>query len=824
MRVSTRLPSQISSFLKSCLALAALVCGPIYGETPTPDPLTFSAIATGNWEDATTWNQDRAPTAGDDIATLAGNTVTINADAAIGAGGGDVFGIGNDSQLILAEGVSLTVNGNFVQDGYNSNVVLNANSAILFNPAAGQLFTYRRDLQRMTIRFNGRPNERARIGLAPTALGGYYIDSNGSRDQLLRGSYGRIEDSYNPDTDVGMQMTLNNTPGVSSLVADHVEFIRCGSIRVQGFGAGANTEVDIDAWTFREQRIFPGRAEPAFWFDGYGDVPVDITNPTLTTKSVTNIVSDTPINIRFVQGYTLDNFVLDSTPETANRGNARSSNAGGDALTHNRVFRADFNSEGLNLIASLHDTSYFYSEVENPHGWSTQQLRGDATVRNFWFESNREGQLDTGEAVLTNGPQLSVTLDPPGIAPVITLENSGTVGDSSNGAMHPALFAYNNSEGINLIANHNVARVQDDWHAIQIDEGEPTLAGAGVALTNNVFFGDAPNAGYAIGNAAGTTSANTDVFSTVDYNLYFNLKNTGPNGVDGTLGVHEAEFSSGNPIDQNSLIADPMFFDGGRNLASWDESLRGDGQPGNARHAIDEMKKRNDDSGFNSAYTVEALVEYVALGHAVTNPQAIGNDGLPMGQTTHLPPVAPVFVMQPADQSEAPGSTVTFTSEVTGNPAPTFQWFFDGEAITGATDSNLQLTNIMASDAGNYFVRASNSAGTKQSNDAALTVVEADTDGDSIADSIDNCTNQPNTNQIDSDGDGFGNRCDADLNNDCTVNIVDFSIFRSQYLSTGPLSDFNSDNIVNIVDFSIFRSLYLQPPGPSAAECTPQSQ
>ena len=96
----------------------------------------------------------------------------------------------------------------------------------------------------------------------------------------------------------------------------------------------------------------------------------------------------------------------------------------------------------------------------------------------------------------------------------------------------------------------------------------------------------------------------------------------------------------------------------------------------------------------------------------------------------------------------------------------------------------------------------------------------ADIESDGVLDNVDNCQLVANPNQLDSDNDGFGNRCDADLNNDCTVNIVDFSIFRSHYLTTTPVSDFNGDGVVNIVDFSIFRSLYLQPPGPGAAGIT----
>jgi hypothetical protein len=64
-----------------------------------------------------------------------------------------------------------------------------------------------------------------------------------------------------------------------------------------------------------------------------------------------------------------------------------------------------------------------------------------------------------------------------------------------------------------------------------------------------------------------------------------------------------------------------------------------------------------------------------------------------------------------------------------------------------------------------------------------------DTDGDGIPDDVGNCIDVFNPDQRDTDGDGCGNRCDADLNN---------------------------DGIINFADLAIFRALFGKPPGPSA--------
>ena len=61
-----------------------------------------------------------------------------------------------------------------------------------------------------------------------------------------------------------------------------------------------------------------------------------------------------------------------------------------------------------------------------------------------------------------------------------------------------------------------------------------------------------------------------------------------------------------------------------------------------------------------------------------------------------------------------------------------------------------------------------------------------DTDGDGIDDSIDNCTDVANPDQIDSDGDGHGNICDGDFALDCVTNIFDLFAFKAAFGSTDP--------------------------------------
>ncbi len=90
-----------------------------------------------------------------------------------------------------------------------------------------------------------------------------------------------------------------------------------------------------------------------------------------------------------------------------------------------------------------------------------------------------------------------------------------------------------------------------------------------------------------------------------------------------------------------------------------------------------------------------------------------------------------------------------------------------------------------------------------------------DEDSDGVPDLLDNCTLTANPTQFDADGDGFGNVCDADFNNDCIHAIVDLGIIRSAFFSDYANADLNEDGVVNFIDLGIFRTLYFQPPGPT---------
>jgi hypothetical protein len=68
----------------------------------------------------------------------------------------------------------------------------------------------------------------------------------------------------------------------------------------------------------------------------------------------------------------------------------------------------------------------------------------------------------------------------------------------------------------------------------------------------------------------------------------------------------------------------------------------------------------------------------------------------------------------------------------------------------------------------------------------------------------------------DTDGDGYANACDPDLNNDGIVNFVDLATLQTRFLTDDADADFNGDGIVNFVDLGVLSSMFFGAPGPQA--------
>ena len=129
-------------------------------------------------------------------------------------------------------------------------------------------------------------------------------------------------------------------------------------------------------------------------------------------------------------------------------------------------------------------------------------------------------------------------------------------------------------------------------------------------------------------------------------------------------------------------------------------------------------------------------------------------------------------------------------------------------------DRMLNLTNG-SSESGIVTAAVGGSGSTLTSPGSLVTVLGTNADADTVLDYQDNCLLVTNPDQRDTNGDGFGNICDADLDNDGMVSYGDFTQFRSVFGSADADADFDGDGVVSYSDFTTLISSFGSAPGPS---------
>lgn len=79
--------------------------------------------------------------------------------------------------------------------------------------------------------------------------------------------------------------------------------------------------------------------------------------------------------------------------------------------------------------------------------------------------------------------------------------------------------------------------------------------------------------------------------------------------------------------------------------------------------------------------------------------------------TVNPAPVAPTVTVLPQDQTLYLNQHATFSVAAIGNPAPQYEWRFNGQVLLGETSPDLTRYYVSQADAGTYTVRVYNSAG-----------------------------------------------------------------------------------------------------------------
>ena len=106
----------------------------------------------------------------------------------------------------------------------------------------------------------------------------------------------------------------------------------------------------------------------------------------------------------------------------------------------------------------------------------------------------------------------------------------------------------------------------------------------------------------------------------------------------------------------------------------------------------------------------------------ITVADSSGNTAYSTNSVTVLDESVPVMVLQPQSQAKLTGSTAVFNAGASACSPLAYQWYFNSNPLTGATNSTLTQSNVDMTLAGDYFVVASNLNSAVTSSVASLTV------------------------------------------------------------------------------------------------------
>ncbi len=125
-------------------------------------------------------------------------------------------------------------------------------------------------------------------------------------------------------------------------------------------------------------------------------------------------------------------------------------------------------------------------------------------------------------------------------------------------------------------------------------------------------------------------------------------------------------------------------------------------------------------------YTIDPVIASSAGNYSVTVSNACSSPTSGSGTlTVNASQFAPTITTQPASQAICFGNPVTFSVVASGTAPLSYQWTKDGVNIPGATSSSYTDPSVQASDAGGYAVVVTNTCGSRTSQTATLTAMQA---------------------------------------------------------------------------------------------------
>ena len=133
------------------------------------------------------------------------------------------------------------------------------------------------------------------------------------------------------------------------------------------------------------------------------------------------------------------------------------------------------------------------------------------------------------------------------------------------------------------------------------------------------------------------------------------------------------------------------------------------------------------DSTSGATLTSFALRQDTGIGVIAMDDLRIGTSFVDVYAGPTITP--PSITQQPASTSAIEGGAATFVAAASGTAPLIYQWKFNSNPISGATNTTLTLTSLTTNAAGLYSVTVTNAAGSTNSTAATLTVIQPNASG-----------------------------------------------------------------------------------------------
>ena len=637
------------------------------------DADSFGSVRSGVWSDTSSngpWGAVAAyPGPGDSVVINdPGHVVTVDIDISTGSDfGGYTFQVSSGATVIIAAGRTLQVHGSVLLYG---TVELRAGSILEGGTTGGMGFWNVNVNAPTTIRTNGTGPGAARATIRPFA---------GATGLLHSGGY-RFNCSYVNFTGAGLIGTKIATDGYVKLV--NCVFDGCNMFILNSDGSWSGDYI-INNCTFK---------------NGLDSLDLSASIGPAGTGTGTRSISHNyfPRAVRW--DYGVSQFAVDDNIFNAGQFSGSALYTGAAASFDRNLVRTSMGSNNGSLPPGNSADTYnlITEEQGNAYFLGSQGAFGVTLLRNtfdlpfglaaggevpdcfFVYDSPNPGIVHRMSYCLTLPIAVGASTDSP------PYNGKGT----TSGCLQSGTGL--SSGHVKIRLDHNTAcsrtRTQAGWVTSSGDRVGPYLnegasgysscsvPGSVDWLKDNLFWDDAPtssgNHGFSSnGSTAGSLGpSNCLVPLNCHHNAYFGMTRVAYNDPSfpretnrGSYYATPTSFSQPGGPDL-TLTAPPSFVDPTRSFVTWAQMTAGlvgrtDAQaPGDVEAAIAEMAKLNDDSGFNPAYTVTALNNWVRAGWAPMNPQLAGraSDGTTPGAIQGL---FPAKIISTSTATPAKGST-----------------------------------------------------------------------------------------------------------------------------------------------------------------------